>query len=89
VLALLLSLSLFVLHVVVILDAAGALVDHEEWMLAHLGNYPGEVVLLGCFFVLFAAHLGAASVACIVQAGLRRSGLSFFWPPVTLGVRLA
>jgi len=38
VLALLLSLSLFVLHVVVILDAAGALVDHEEWMLAHLGN---------------------------------------------------
>ena len=90
-LALLLSLSLFVLHVVVILDAAGALVDHEEWMLAHLGNYPGEVVLFGCFFVLFAAHLAESAARGLFLRWTRPSssildGLYFAaTSPTTLG----
>ena len=54
--ALLLALVLFLFHVVVIIDVAGELVRREAWMLAHFGQYAGKVVLLGCFFVLFAAH---------------------------------
>lgn len=61
VLAMLLALALFVLHVVVILDVAGEILSHEKWLLAHLGRYPGEIVLLGCFLLLFAAHLAEAA----------------------------
>ncbi|NEX20954.1 two pore domain potassium channel family protein [Thiorhodococcus mannitoliphagus] len=55
-LALLLALLLFSFHVVVILDVVGELFGHEAWLLAHLSRLAGEAALLGCFFVLFAAH---------------------------------
>jgi len=61
VLALLLALVLFLFHVVIIIDVAGELIGHEEWMLAHYGQYAGKVVLLGCFFILFAAHLAEST----------------------------
>ncbi|MBK1722601.1 hypothetical protein CKO23_10120 [Thiocystis violacea] len=55
--ALLLALLLFSFHVVVILDVAGELIGHKVWLLAHVGSYTGKAILLGCFFLLFTAHL--------------------------------
>jgi hypothetical protein len=57
VIALLLALALFTLHIVVILDVAGELIGSEPWLLAHFGHHAGKAVLLGCFIVLFTAHL--------------------------------
>ena len=44
-----------------ILEVAGELIGREAWLLAHLGHLIGKAVLLGCFFVLFAAHLVEAA----------------------------
>lgn len=60
-LALLLALGLFYVHVVVIFDVAGEIMGHQAWLIDHLGPHrTGKIVVLGCFFVLFAAHLTEA-----------------------------
>lgn len=55
--ALLLALVLFYFHVVVIFDVAGEMLAHQAWLLKHLGQHTGKVIILGCFFALFVAHL--------------------------------
>jgi len=59
--ALLLAMVLFLFHVVIIIDVAGELIRHETWILGRFHQYAGNVALLGCFFVLFAAHLVEAA----------------------------
>jgi hypothetical protein len=61
-LALLLALGLFYFHVVVIFDVAGEMLSHKQWLIAHLGPHRlGKTAILGCFVVLFAAHLAEAA----------------------------
>lgn len=79
--ALLLALVLFYFHVVVILDVAGEMPRHKEWMLEHLGpKHTGRILLLGSFFALLLAHVAEAAVW----------GLLFRWtrllPSITEGV---
>jgi hypothetical protein len=62
VLALLLALGLFYFHVVVIFDVAGEMLRHQPWFISHLGaQTTGKTIILGCFMVLFAAHLVEAA----------------------------
>ena len=59
--ALLLALVLFYFHVVVILDVAGEMLRHKEWMLEHLGpKHTGKILLLVSFFGLMLAHAAEA-----------------------------
>ena len=54
--ATLLALVLFYLHVMVIFDVLGELLQHKTWMLEHLGlNHTGKTILL----VSFCTHVGA------------------------------
>ncbi len=62
ILALLLALALFSFHVFVIFDVAGEIVVYRAWLLEHLGPHrSGKIVILGCFLVLFAAHMAEAA----------------------------
>ena len=78
--ALLLALILFLFHVVIIIDVAGELIRREAWLLAHFGQYAGKVALLGCFFVLFLAHILEAGVWGLFLRGTR------LLPSVTDGI---
>ena len=78
--ALLLALVMFLFHVVVIIDVAGELIRREAWLLAHFGQYAGKVALLGCFLVLFLAHLAEAAAWGLFFRGAR------LLPSVTEGV---
>jgi len=69
--ALLLALGLFLFHVVIILDVAGGLIHREAWLLAHFGQHAGKVILLGSFFVLFAAHLAEYAAWGLFLRGAR------------------
>ena len=78
--ALLLALVLFLFHVVIIIDVAGELIRREAWLLAHFGQYAGKVALLGCFFLLFLAHLVEAAAWGLFFRGAR------LLPSVTEGI---
>jgi zinc transporter len=78
--SLLLALALFLFHVVVIIDVAGELIRRETWMLAHFGQHAGKSALLGCFFLLFFAHLAEAVAWGLFLRGAR------LLPSVTEGV---
>jgi hypothetical protein len=57
-LALLLAIGLFYFHVVVIFDVAGKIIQYQTWLIDHLGPHTaGKAIILGCFLLLFAAHL--------------------------------
>lgn len=52
---------LFYFHVVVIFDVAGEMMGHQAWLIDRLGPHQtGKIAILGCFLVLFAAHLAEA-----------------------------
>jgi hypothetical protein len=79
--ATLLALVLFYLHVMVIFDVLGELLQHKAWMLEHLGlNHTGKTILLVSFFTLMLAHIAESAVW----------GLFFRWkllmPSVTEGL---
>jgi zinc transporter len=78
--ALLLALVLFLFHVVIIIDVAGELIRREAWLLAQFGHYAGKVSLLGCFFVLFLAHILEAGAWGLFLRGAR------LLPSVTDGI---
>jgi hypothetical protein len=78
--ALLLALALFLLHVVVIFDVAGELMGHKAWLLARFGQHSGKTVVLGCFFVLFTAHVLEAAAWGLFLRGAR------ILPSVTDGI---
>jgi len=78
--ALLLALVLFLFHIVIITDVAGELIRREAWMLAHFGQFAGKVALLGCFFVLFLAHVVEAGAWGLFLRGAR------LLPSVTEGI---
>ena len=77
---LLLALVLFLFHVVIIIDVAGELIRREALLLAHFGQHAGRIALLGCFFVLFLAHLVEAAAWGLFFRGAR------LLPSVTEGV---
>jgi len=57
-LALLLAIGLFYVHVVVIFDVASKMIQYQTWLIDHLGPHTtGKTIILGCFILLFAAHL--------------------------------
>ncbi len=78
--AILLALVLFLFHVIIIIDVAGELARRETWMLAQFGQYAGKVALLGCFFLLFAAHVIEAAAWGLYLRGVR------LLPSVTDGI---
>ena len=78
--ALLLALAMFLFHVVIIIDVAGELIRREAWLLAHFGQYAGKVALLGCFFLLFVAHVVEAGAWGLFLRGAR------LLPSVTDGI---
>ena len=79
--ATLLALVLFYLHVMVIFDVLGELLQHKTWMLEHLGlNHTGKTILLVSFCTLMLAHVAESAVW----------GVFFRWkllmPSVTEGI---
>ncbi len=78
--ALLVALVLFLFHVVIIIDVAGELIRREGWLLAHFGQHAGKIALLGCFFLLFLAHLVEAAAWGLFLRGAR------LFPSLTEGV---
>jgi zinc transporter len=80
VVALLLALLMFLFHVVIIIDVAGELIRREAWLLAHFGQYAGKIALLGCFFLLFLAHVLEAGAWGLYLRGAR------LLPSVTDGI---
>jgi hypothetical protein len=56
--ALLLVLGLFSFHTFLLLEVAEMLARSQPWITEHLGEHRvGKAVILGCFFILFLAHL--------------------------------
>jgi hypothetical protein len=60
--ALSLVLALFSFHTILLLEVAGMLVRVQPSIEEHLGqHWIGKTIILGCFFVLFVAHLAEAA----------------------------
>jgi len=60
--AVLFSLLLFYFHVVVMFDVISGGLHYKAWLLEHVGpKNTGKLLLLGCFFVLLAAHVAEAA----------------------------
>ncbi|EIC20769.1 CorA family divalent cation transporter [Thiorhodovibrio frisius] len=81
--ALLLALALFFFHLVMIFDVAGAIIGQKAWMLEHFGHHTGKTLILGCFFLLFAAHLAESAAWGFFLRGTR------LLPSLTEGVYFA
>ena len=61
-LALLLVFGLFTFHVVLLFDVAALLLPAQAWLADRLGAHgSGKAIILGCFFVLFLAHVAEAA----------------------------
>lgn len=81
--ALLFALALFLFHLVVIFDVAGEIIGRKAWLLEHFGHHTGKTVMLGCFFLLFAAHLAESAAWGLFLRGAR------LLPSLTEGVYFA
>lgn len=56
--SLVLTLILFFVHIVLIFDVAGSLLETRSWFLDHFGAHDtGKIMVLGTFLILFFAHI--------------------------------
>jgi voltage-gated potassium channel Kch len=62
-LALLLAVTLFYCHTVILFDVAGTLLQHRASLEGSLGfHQSGKLIVTACFVILFAAHIAEAMV---------------------------
>lgn len=61
-LALVLVLALFIFHTILLFEVAEQLVHSQSWIGTHFGQHRiGRVMVLGCFCILFIAHVAEAA----------------------------
>lgn len=60
--ALLLVFALFTFHVLMLFDVAALLLPAQAWLTDRIGPHGiGKLIILGCFCVLFVAHIAEAA----------------------------
>ena len=60
--AVLLACALFLAHTTLLFDFATFIMRHHQWLIEHLGpSGAGKAMIMGCFVMLFAIHVGEAA----------------------------
>ncbi len=61
--AVLVAASLFFLHIILLFDVAEVILGTHSWLIDHIGAHrAGKSIVLGCFALLFAAHVSEAAI---------------------------